>query len=357
MTGTTTSPIRALAMGEVPMGTAARQRLRFGMLGTARIAPAALIDPATRAEVDVVAVAARDPERAREFAAAHGIGSVSRSYAELLERDDLDAVYLPLPAAFRHDWTLRALERGLHVLAEKPIAMDAGQAREMVDAAEARGRVLAEGFHYVFHPMFARAVELLGQGVIGEVEHLEVVFDLALPRGPESAIYLDPSLGGGALLHQGCYALHAVRSLAGSEPEVVRASAVIGETGVDESVEVDLVFPTGATARARSSMASDAQWLMQATVGGSRGVMTLDNFIGPHYGSVDPALGGRISVTTDQGTVLESFTGETTYTYQLRAFRDAVLGGPTLPVQGPGAVANMTLIDAVRAAATIERRV
>jgi predicted dehydrogenase len=313
-----------------------------------------LIEPAARVGVDVVAVAARDPERAKEFAEAHGIGSVSQSYAELLERDDLDAVYMPLPAAFRLEWTTRALERGLHVLAEKPIAMDAGEAREMVDEAEARGVVLAEGFHYRFHPMFARALELLGQGVVGEIEHLEAVVDLAMPRGPESAIYLDPTLGGGVLLHQACYPLHALRSLTGAEPEVIRATATIGETGVDESIDVDLVFPSGATARARSSFADGTQWLMQATVRGSRAVMTLDNFIGPHYGNVDPARGGRVYVTTDNDTLLDqSFAGESTYTYQLRAFRDAVLGGPILPVQGEGALANMTLIDAVRAAAVI----
>ena len=105
-------------------------------------------------------------------------------------------------------------------------------------------------------------------------------------------------------------------------------------------------------------MEDGAQLLMQATVRGSRGVMRLDNFIGPHYGNIEPAFGGRITVANDDDTVVdESFTGETTYTYQLRAFCDAVRGGPTLPVQGPGAVANMTLIDAVRAAAAIERRV
>src|SRR4051794_633793 len=154
------------------MEAAPSRRLRFGILGSARIAPTALIDPAKRVQVDVVAVAARDAERARSFATAHGIESVSDSYAELLERDDLDAVYLPLPAASRLEWTLRALERGLHVLAEKPIAMNAGEARKMVDAAEARGLVLAEGFHYVFHPMFARALELLHQDVVGEIEHV-----------------------------------------------------------------------------------------------------------------------------------------------------------------------------------------
>jgi hypothetical protein len=87
---------------------------------------------------------------------------------------------------------------------------------------------------------------------------------------------------------------------------------------------------------------------------GSRAVMTLDNFIGPHYGNVVPSLVGRISVTIDRDTLLEeSFAGETTYWYQLQAFCNAVAGGPALPVQGEGAVANMTLIDAVRAAARI----
>jgi hypothetical protein len=110
-------------MEEIVREKATHRRFRFGVLSTARIVSNALIDPATRLDVDVVAVASRDQARGQEFAAAHGIGSVSRTYAELLERDDLDAVYLPLPASYRHEWTLRALERGLHVLAEKPIAM------------------------------------------------------------------------------------------------------------------------------------------------------------------------------------------------------------------------------------------
>jgi hypothetical protein len=108
------------------------------------------------------------------------------------------------------------------------------------------------------------------------------------------------------------------------------------------------------TARARSSMEDGKPLVMQAIVRGSRAIMTLDNFIGPHYGSIDPSLGGRISVTSDRDTLLEeSFGGETTYWYQLRAFCDAAAGGPALPVQGEGAVANMVLIDAVRAAAHI----
>ena len=215
---------------------------------------------------------------------------MSDSYAELLERDDLDAVYVPLPAAFRFEWTTRALERGLHVLAEKPIAMNAGQAREMVEGRSTRARPC--GRLPLRVPSDVRSCPRAPRRRrVGEVEHLEVQFDGAVPSGPEAAIYLDPTLGGGVLLHQACYTLHAVRSLARAEPEVVRATAKIGDTGVDESIDVELVLPSGATARARSSMEDGKQLLMQATVRGSRAVMTLDNFIGPHYGSVDAFAG------------------------------------------------------------------
>ena len=138
--------------------------LRFGVLSTARITASALLEPASRSSVDVVAVASRDTDRATVFAQAHGIANVSRSYSELLDRDDLDAVYIPLPASLRCEWTLRALDRGLHVLAEKPIGVNAGQAHDMVAAAEERRRVLIEGFHYLFHPMFTRALELAHDG-------------------------------------------------------------------------------------------------------------------------------------------------------------------------------------------------
>ena len=176
-----------------------------------------------------------------------------------------------------------------------------------------------------------------------------------MTRGPESALYLDATLGGGVLLHQACYTLHAVRSLLGHEPEVQSATAAVGDTGVDEAIDISLASATGATARVRASMQPDAQWMMRATVHATHATMTLDNFIGPHAGNFDPTLSGRITVTTgDTVTVDELFTGDTTYTHQLRAFVDAVRNGTTLPaVQGPSIVANMALIDAVRAAANI----
>src|SRR5215469_3185924 len=123
--------------------------VRFGILGAARIAPKALIEPANQLDsIEVLAVSARDPVRASAFAAAHGIPRVLSSYDELIAASDIDAVYIPLPNSLHCEWTLRALRAGKHVLCEKPIASNAAEAQQMADVARATGLVLAEAFHY-----------------------------------------------------------------------------------------------------------------------------------------------------------------------------------------------------------------
>src|SRR5918996_1556721 len=123
--------------------------LRLGILGAAKIAPLAVVRPARRsAEATVTAVAARDPERARRFAAKHGIPTVHETYEKLLADEEIDAVYNPLPNALHARWTIAALEAGKHVLCEKPFASNAAEAEEMAAAAERTGRVLMEAFHY-----------------------------------------------------------------------------------------------------------------------------------------------------------------------------------------------------------------
>src|SRR5256712_4397526 len=124
----------------------------------------ALVRPAQRVpEATVLAVAARDPERARQFAARHGIPRVHPSYDELLADPEIDAIYNPLPNALHCAWTIRALAAGKHVLCEKPFASNADEARRMADAARAHGRVLMEAFHYRFHPLAARMREAVAQ--------------------------------------------------------------------------------------------------------------------------------------------------------------------------------------------------
>jgi len=115
--------------------------LRFGILGAARIAPMALIQPARRvAEAEVLAVAARDATRARSFARKHGIPRIHDSYDALLADPEIDAIYNPLPNGLHCEWTIKALRAGKHVLCEKPIASNTDEAQQMADAARETGR-------------------------------------------------------------------------------------------------------------------------------------------------------------------------------------------------------------------------
>ncbi|MDP6243823.1 MAG: Gfo/Idh/MocA family oxidoreductase, partial [Myxococcota bacterium] len=136
--------------------------LRIGTLGAARITPPALVRPARElAGAEVVAVAARDPERARAFAAKHGIPRVHASYDALLADPEIEAIYNPLPNGLHCEWTLRALDAGKHVLCEKPLASNEQEATRMADAADRTGLVVAEAFHWRYHPLALPTLALL----------------------------------------------------------------------------------------------------------------------------------------------------------------------------------------------------
>src|SRR2546430_17335370 len=157
--------------------------MRIGILGAAAIAPAALVKPAREVPgVQVAAVAAGDRARAQRFADRYGIGRVHDSYADLVAADDLDAVYIPLPNGLHGAWTLRALAAGKHVLCEKPFTADAAEARTVAAAAAGTDRVVMEAFHYRYHPLAARILELLADGAIGAVRHVEARMCFPLPK-------------------------------------------------------------------------------------------------------------------------------------------------------------------------------
>src|SRR3954452_7433253 len=144
--------------------------LRIGVLGAARITPNALIKPARQVDgVEVAAVAARDPARARAAATKLAIPTVHRAYAAVLADPSLDAVYIPLPNALHAQWTLAAIAAGKHVLCEKPFTSNVDEARAVAEAAAGSGLVVMEAFHYRYHPLIARVLALIGDGTIGDV--------------------------------------------------------------------------------------------------------------------------------------------------------------------------------------------
>jgi predicted dehydrogenase len=144
--------------------------LRIGVLGAARIAELAIVKPARATGTRLVAIAARDPQRAAAFAATQGVERVAASYPELLADPEVEAVYNPLPNALHGPWNLAAVKAGKHVLSEKPFAANATEATEVSDAGHRAGVVVADGFHYLYHPVMDRRRKLLASGELTAVE-------------------------------------------------------------------------------------------------------------------------------------------------------------------------------------------
>src|SRR5688572_8381352 len=179
--------------------------IRIGILGAARIAPRGIVTPADDTlGAEVVAVAARDIDRARDFAAKHSIPMAFGSYGEMIARDDIDMVYVALPPSLHLRWCVAALADGKHVLVEKPFAMNAEEAAQLVAASRASGKHLVEAFHYRFHPLFERALSIVRSGRLGRLRHIEADFNVSIPN-KEGELRYTESLGGGALMDLGCY--------------------------------------------------------------------------------------------------------------------------------------------------------
>jgi predicted dehydrogenase len=336
-----------------PAGSICAVPLRIGVLGAARIAPTALIKPAREVpEVEVAAVAARDRDRAAKFAARHGIPTVHASYEELLADDSLDAIYNPLPNGLHGRWTIAAVRAGRHVLCEKPFTANADEARTVADVVRPSGKIVMEAFHYRYHPMIDRVLEIVASGELGEVRHIETW--MCIPLLLPGDIRWNLGLAGGTLMDVGCYALHQLRTIAGAEPEVVSATARTAKPGVDRYVEARLRFADGRTGGITVSMASRRLLSLGARVEGSEGTMDITNLTGPQFFH-------RIQVRRGSGDRnaekrVEHVTKEPTYNFQLRAFAGAVLRGEPFPTDLDDSIANMELIDACYRAAGLEPR-
>lgn len=319
--------------------------IRFGILGAARIAPKGLVDPAKALEgVEVTRVAARDRARAEAFASEHAIADVSDSYQDVIDADDVDVVYNPLPMSLHAEWTIAALRAGKHVLCEKPFASNAEEAAEMVRVADEEGLVLGEAFHYRYHPMFARIIEEIASGRIGTVERLEAVFEAPIAR-PD--LRWDYATSGGSLMDLGCYPVSWVRHAAGEEPEVVSAEAVEDPEKIDASISAELRFPSGATASVTSAMDRGPRIALEVT--GSLGRIEAINPLAPQSGN-------RLTLTTPAGTTTGPIDAGVTYEHMLRAFVDHLVHSAPFPTKGEDSIANMAVIDTIYRAAGLPER-
>jgi predicted dehydrogenase len=288
------------------------------VLGAAWIADIAVLRALREAEsCELLAIAAREPERARAMAERHGVPRIHADYAELLADPEVDAVYVPLPNSLHLPWVLRALAGGKHVLCEKPLALNAAEAEEMAEAAEAAGLLLMEAAMYRFHPR----MQALVAGLTGsDVRHLSAAF--AFPLDKPGTYRLDPHLGGGALLDVGFYTVDVARWVLG-EPD--RVEALLSRDRVDMTSSALLGFPGGAQAALFASFECPEH--QELTVVCRDRLVRVEKPFTAYRDPHDP------------------------YQLMVDAFARAVLAGGPAPLPVASSIATMRLLDRIRDAA------
>ncbi|MDQ7907403.1 Gfo/Idh/MocA family oxidoreductase [Phytohabitans sp. ZYX-F-186] len=319
--------------------------LRFGLLGCADIAWRRVL-PAMRADdsVRLVAVASRDPAKATRFAERFGAEAVV-GYDALLERPDIDAVYLPLPPSLHRLWTARALAAGRHVLVEKPLTMRARHTAALYESAAALGLVLRENVMFVHHAQHSVVRTLVDGGAIGQVRSFSSTF--AIPPRPSDDIRYEARLGGGALYDIAVYPIRAAMLLLRDPLSVVGAVLRLDRARrVVLSGSVLLRTPTGVAARLEFGM--EHTYRTEYRLVGSAGRLTLDR-------AFSPPADHRPVVRIDRGGRIEEVTlaPDDQVANTIRAFRAAVLDGAARGGPVDAAVTQARLIDEVRARAEI----
>jgi D-xylose 1-dehydrogenase (NADP+, D-xylono-1,5-lactone-forming) len=242
---------------------------RWGLLGTARINRALI--PPLRASQDnrLLAVASRDAARAAAYAREWGIERAHGSYEALLQDEEIDAVYIPLPNHLHAGWAIKAAAAGKHVLCEKPLALSVAEVDAVEAAARAHGVVIAEAFMYRHHPQTLKARQLVDEGAIGDLRFVRGSFSFPLDNPGD--FRLRPEWGGGSLWDVGCYPLSFTRFLLGQEPVEVFGAQMTGPTGIDLTFAGQLEFANGVLAQIDCGFASAFRAEMEVV--GTAGVL------------------------------------------------------------------------------------
>ncbi len=313
--------------------------IRWGILATGSIAGVFAEALRESEGAEIVAAGSRSADDASRFADRHGIPRAHGSYADLAADPDVDAVYVATPHAFHERDAILCLEHGKHVLCEKPLAINAEQARRMIDAARAADRLLMEAMWTRFLPSTRRLVEIIASGVIGEPRSFSADFRIAPSFDPTSRLF-DPALGGGALLDLGVYAVSMAHHLFGP-PESSEGDAVIGPTGVDDESSFSFRHMSGRTSEGRQSLRAASP--LEARVTGSLGSVLLHE---PWWAAHTLTL--RIDGNEPAAEAFDLEGGG--YAHMAEAFMDMIRDGRREPdvMTWRGSVEVMESMDALR---------
>lgn len=308
------------------------------MLSTAKIGRSAVI-PAIQHSMNgqVVAVASRNLNRARDIARDLRIPRSYGSYDALVSADDIDVVYVPLPNSMHREWTIRAVEAGKHVLCEKPLAMSAEECVEMETAAHHNGVKLMEAFMYRFHPRTQRAIELARNQAVGDIRFIRS--EHTAPTRDPSNIRLQLELGGGGLMDLGCYCVSVSRMIAAEEPIEAQAYVNWGPTGVDEQMSANLRFASGLLAQFDCALTLSYRQSYQIV--GTEGLLDVPAAFAPGMNQtvIRQQSGGK--------ETLHQFPGDDEYRLMVEHFANCVLTDQQPRYPPADGTANMRVIEAL----------
>ncbi|HVY93483.1 MAG TPA: Gfo/Idh/MocA family oxidoreductase [Bryobacteraceae bacterium] len=317
------------------------RKIRFGVLGAARIATVRVIPGMKTCELaEVAAIASRDIGKAREAASQLGIEKAYGSYEDLLADPEIDAIYNPLPNHLHVPWSIRAMEAGKHVLCEKPIGMNREEALQMIAARDRTGVKAGEAFMVRVHPQWLRTAEIVRAGEIGDLLTMHCVFGYF--NRDAANIRNRPEYGGGALMDIGCYPIFFARWIFGCEPR--RVSGRIErdpDFGTDRTTSGLLEFPNGQALFTTSTQMNPYQ---RAQFFGTKGYVEVEIPV-----NAPPEREARIFVRVGTEDRTETFPICNQYGLQGDAFARAILDGGEVPVSLENAAGNMAVIDSLLA--------
>jgi predicted dehydrogenase len=321
-----------------------KTKVKWGVIGVARIATEKVIPAMQRGEwSDVVAIASRDIERAKQAAEQLGIGKAYGSYEELLADPEIEAIYNPLPNHLHVPWSIKAAEAGKHVLCEKPISLKAEEARSLLEARDRTGVKIGEAFMVRTHPQWRKVLELIGAGKIGTVRSVIGYFSYN-NRDPKNIRNI-LQYGGGGLMDIGCYLVYTSRLVFGEEPKRVCGLVQNDEESLTDVVTSAMLdFPSGQSVFTCSTQVAPFQTVQ--ILGTEKRIAIEIPFNAP------PDQPCRIFV--DDGADLSGRYAEILkfeicdqYTIQSDEFSKSIRQDTELSVPLEGSVRNMAVIDAI----------
>jgi predicted dehydrogenase len=324
-------------------------KLRWGILGVAKINDRLIPAFPRTKHAELRAIASRSLGRAQEAAKAAGIPVAHGGYEALLDDPGIDAVYIPLPNHLHDEWTRKAAERGKHVLCEKPLTTNAGEAEALVAFCRAKKVTLMDGFMWPHHPRTAQVKRFLLDGGIGEVRRVSAVFTFNLPPDPNN-IRLRTETAGGSLLDVGCYPIYAIRWAFGAEPARVTARARYNRgDGVDLEMNGLVVLGDGRAATFDCGFTLPYRSIVEIT--GTEGVVTIP------YMWLPPRRAIWVVQRDEREPQEHAVEGADQIVEMLDDFSGAVLRGEPVRPDPSEAVKTMKVLDALARSAREEHEI